>query len=230
MPVPIEGIVNHSFITTFKGLALPHTQEEIRHEPMFFGASVAFAREHGGPIMQDFLAALADAGWLWHDGIVDSRSHMLMPGWFPCIPGWHHDDVPRPPVEVGQHFASMGQPDYVTPRYRSEHVLCLTGAEHAPTEFALGRVHLPPVADDDVIYRVWHNVVQEAVDAGRLRVRTAREGELIHFDDRALHQGVPAVSSGWRNFIRISRGSDRKPANEFRHLTQVYLAAPMAGW
>ncbi len=227
MPVPSEGLLCKSSVSTLDFLE-PHTQEEIRHEPAFFGASVAFARERGGPIMQDFLDKLPDI--FGEGGVIDSRSHMLMPGWFPCIPGWHHDDVPRPPVPVGQHFAAGGQPDYVNPAYRSRHVMVLVGAAVAPTQFARGTIHLPHVPDGEVIYRHWHNVVDEAVASGALRVREAQEGELLSFNDRSLHQGVPARFSGWRHFIRISFGSDRKPVNELRGQTQVYLPAPMAGW
>lgn len=224
MPVPHDGLINDSRSKIVGMLQRAHSTEEIRHEPMFFGATIEYAFEHGGPIVRDFITSLLAVAPEFKDGIIDSRSHMLMPGWFPCIPGWHHDDVPRPADD------SSGQPDYINPRYRSQHILCLVGAKHAPTQFAHGRIHLPHVPDDQVIYGNWHHVVEDAVKQGRLDVVEAQEGALHYFDDRTLHQGVPAVTSGWRHFIRISIGGDRRPANEIRAQVQVYLPAPMAGW
>lgn len=60
---------------------------------MFYRADMGFAWKHGGPITQDFLGLLPQD---WYDSpvTIDSRVHMLMPGWYPCIPGMHHDDIP----------------------------------------------------------------------------------------------------------------------------------------
>lgn len=107
-------------------------EQYVKNEPMLFSATPKFAWENGGPITRDFLAlffgiSLADeASWVLRDSKVgnycfDSRVHMLMPGWFPCIPGWHHDDVPR--------SCSDGQPNYSTPEYSSKHCLALVNYE-----------------------------------------------------------------------------------------------------
>jgi hypothetical protein len=76
------------------GSGLPYaTQDEIKREPMLHRATAQFALENGGPLTRSFLLSLQLA---WSaDILVDSRVHMLMPGMWPCIPGWHHDDVPR---------------------------------------------------------------------------------------------------------------------------------------
>lgn len=39
----------------------------------------------------------------------DIKVHMLMPGQYPCIPGWHHDMVPRD--ESGRQDYSLVRPD-----------------------------------------------------------------------------------------------------------------------
>lgn len=103
--------------------------ETVKNEPMFFSSDVNYAYENGGPITKRFLDLLP---YRFNTGVFDSRVHMLMPGWVPCIPGWHHDDVPR--------TRSDGQPDYENMAYKSEHVMGLVNGDLAPTQFAVGRI------------------------------------------------------------------------------------------
>lgn len=203
---------------------------DIKNEPMFFNASYDFAYEHGGTITRSFLSALPD---LWKKDVVfDSRVHMLMPGWYPAIPGFHHDDVPRPEIPAGQHFITAGQPDYDNPRYRSEHILGLVNAETCPTVFALGSCTMPAVPEGELIYRRWHQEVERLISEGRLEVVEAPSNQLIYFDCDTFHTGVKARSNGWRWFGRISRNTDRVKniTNEIRNQVQVYLEFPMEGW
>lgn len=113
------------------------SDKNIKNEPMFFNSDFQFAYENGGEITKAFLNALPD-NWKVRDLVFDSRVHMLMPGWYPAIPGWHHDDVPRAPIPTGQHFITAGQPDYDNPRYRSEHIMGLVNADVCPTQFIVG--------------------------------------------------------------------------------------------
>lgn len=203
---------------------------DIKNEPMLFNSSYAFAFENGGNITRSFLSALPD---LWKDDVVfDSRVHMLMPGWYPAIPGFHHDDVPRPEIPVGQHFITAGQPDYDNPRYRSEHILGLVNAEICPTVFALGSCTMPAVEDGELVYRKWHLEVERLISEGLLEVVEAPSNKLIYFDCDTFHTGVKARSNGWRWFGRISRNTDRakNTTNEIRKQAQVYLEFPMEGW
>ena len=203
----------------------------IKNEPMFFNCSADFAWQRGGPITRSFLDALP-VDWQDAKTVFDSRVHMLMPGWFPAIPGYHHDDVPRPPIPVGQHFATAGQPDYDAPRYRSQHILGLVNAGIAPTQFAVGRCTMPPVLGEDLIYRRWHHEVEKLIEAGGMECVFAPDRQLIAFDCDAFHQGTKAVASGWRWFGRISRATERANTvtNEIRRQAQVYLEFPMEGW
>jgi hypothetical protein len=52
---------------------------------------------------------------------------------------------------------------------------------------------------------------------------SAKEGQMIKFNDRALHRGTLAVGNGWRHFIRISQCTNRQVLNEIRSQVQVYL-------
>src|SRR5580700_1237659 len=99
----------------------------VKNEPMLFNCDFDAAWRLGGPITRYFIDAVLRAGGFgspaeaprYFDApiIVDTRVHMLMPGWYPCIPGWHHDDVPRTRAD--------GQPDYVTPVYKARHAMAM---------------------------------------------------------------------------------------------------------
>lgn len=207
------------------------TNEQIKNEPMFFNCDLKYAYEHGGPITRSFIDNLPD-DWKNCDTIFDSRVHMLMPGWYPAIPGWHHDDVPRPAIPTGQHFITAGQPDYDNPRYKSEHIMGLVNADVCPTEFALGECTMSAIPDGELIYRKWHEEVKECIDKTILERVKAKDRTLYEFNWETFHTGVRAESNGWRWFGRISRNTDRTNniTNEIRVNAQVYLEFPMEGW
>lgn len=190
----------------------PAAQYEIKREPMLFTCNLEHAVELGGALTSD---------WMGADLSIDSRVHMLMPGWFPCIPGWHHDDVPRERAD--------GQPNYVDPSYHSEHIMALFG-DASLTEFAIGTAGFDDVPIGSVFYREWHSKVEEHIRDGKLSRIITPESRLINFDAHTWHQGTPATKSGWRFFIRATRNGNPKRANELRQQTQVYMPAPMAGW
>lgn len=197
-------------------------KKQIADEPMFYRANAAFAYENGGIITKAFLENLPE-DWRNCDVTIDSRSHMLMPGWYPCIPGFHHDDVPRTRID--------GQPNYENPG-EAEHLMGLVNGHICPTEFAVGQVELEEVPIGQLVYRQWHKDVERAISDGVLFSETAKSGRYIQFDNFSFHQGVGAVRSGWRWFIRVSRKTDRAKdcKNEIRKQTQVYMKDPMQGW
>lgn len=80
------------------------TDNEVKNEPMLFSCDRDASIALGGPITKAFLDSLYPEFLNHPDFILDTRVHMLMPGWFPCIPGYHHDDVPR--------NNTNGQPNY----------------------------------------------------------------------------------------------------------------------
>lgn len=207
------------------------SNDQIKKEPMFFNSSLEYAEVYGGPITQSFIQSLP-YDWHYDDCVFDSRVHMLMPGWYPAIPGFHHDDVPRPEIPVGQHFATAGQPDYDNPRYKSEHILGLVNADVCPTEFATGDCTMPKIEDGELIYRVWHKEVENLLKSGGLDRVKAKDRTMYQFDWQTFHSGQKSVSNGWRWFGRVSRKTDRinHITNEIRQQAQVYLEFPMDGW
>ena len=206
------------------------TQDEVRREPMLFNCDAASAARLGGPITRAFLSRLPE-DFVGGPLVVDTRVHMLMPGWYPCIPGWHHDDVPRTRAD--------GQPNYGPDQDRSEHVSCLVGIDVARTKFATGTAHFSEVPVGSVVYDAWHREVVSKIRAGVLRGWRAPMGALVRFDDRTWHRGAAATGNGWRWFGRASRYFDgrghridrRNPrTNEVRSQVQIYMARANAGW
>jgi hypothetical protein len=199
------------------------TKEEISNEPMFYRASKEFALENSGPITKSFLENMPE-DWQNVPVTIDTRVHMLMPGWYPCIPGMHHDDIPRTRID--------GQPNYTEPNYNADHLMGLVNGDIAPTEFAVGKIDLEIPEIGSLVYREWHPKVMEAIENNTLESVSAESYKYIQFNNYAFHQGTKAVSSGWRWFIRVSRNTERalNCKNEIRKQVQVYMENPMEGW
>lgn len=197
--------------------------DQIKNEHMFFNSDLDFAFDKGGPITRNFINNLPKD---WHNDVVfDSRVHMLMPGWYPAIPGYHHDDVPR-------NGTKNGQPNYDNPEYLSEHIIGLVNADVCPTHFAVGEAEFKSVLEGALVYRQWHKEVIDHIEAGNLSKWEAPDRTLLKFDWQTWHTGTQAVGNGWRWFGRVSRktGRSKSITNEIRVNAQVYLEFPMEGW
>lgn len=196
-------------------------QDIIKNEPMFFNCDVDFCLYNGGPITTAFIAALP-LDWKDNGVVIDSRVHMLMPNWYPCIPGWHHDDVAR---------GKNGQPNYKDMPYRAQHVMGLVNGDICPTKFAIGEFNLPLI-ESGTVYKEWHKAVEKEIGLKTVKEVSAESGRLIQFDWQTFHSGQKAIANGWRWFCRVSRGTDRTKSitNELRRQSQVYLEFPMEGW
>lgn len=196
------------------------TQNVIKNEVMFFNSDLNFAFENGGPITRHFIDNLP-SDWANANPVLDSRVHMLMKNWFPCIPGFHHDDVPR--------STPTGQPNYINPEYRSEHLLGLVNGDICPTIFIHDTVNVSEPNFNILQYQQWHKDIDAQPSLKRIE---AESGKYIQFDCDAFHTGSKARGNGWRWFIRLSRNTDRQKniTNEIRRQVQVYMENPIEGW
>jgi hypothetical protein len=234
------------------------TTDQVKNEPMMFNARADWANDHGGPITQDFIRRLywdnnrylGDYGssndLSLADIVIDSRVHMLMPGWYPCIPGFHHDDVPRlrsdgqpwyPDNQWELHVRSDVVDDEIhlerdSGFYRSNHAMAMYGDNICPTQFALGQAEFPSVPHGQILYKIWHPVVEQHLASGTLEEWFAPMHQIVYFDDRSWHTGQAANGNGWRFFIRASwyTGRVENVTNEIRRQVQVYMENPMEGW
>ena len=201
----------------------------IKNEPMLFNCDFRHAEKHGRQITHKFLDLLPEE-FTQGPVVIDTRVHMLMPSWYPCIPGWHHDDVPR--------SLPNNQPNY-NDTLRSKHCMALVNPAASATEFAIGEASFPEPTPTNV-YKPWHNHIDKLITEQKLILHRVKDQNLIVFNDRTWHQGTPAVQFGWRWFgrasiytrdgVRVERPNAR--TNEVRKQVQVYIPHNMLnnGW
>ena len=116
---------------------------------------------------------------------IDSRVHMLMPGWMPCIGGWHCDDFYRP-GQVGNH-ATGGpvQPDLEgiirDEKYSKHHALVI--GDTAPTEFITTpfNLEIPTIKPGENLYKKFDQLIEQELESfiGTYRCRNCHEEETI---------------------------------------------------
>lgn len=209
-------------------------QDEIRHQPQLFRASAEYAYRLGGPYMRSFINSLPLSKDFKYISI-DSRVHMLMPGWLPCIGGWHCDDFWRP---TGKQPDLEGMPD-------SRHHTLVLGYT-AMTEFISEPFELEVPGESQLQGRNLYGVLGarlngmlssiDSDDRPRLgappflRTTKCESGSVVTFDNRVFHRGTVADKSGWRLFIRATESNHWEPKDEIRTQTQVYLLESEVGW
>ena len=204
----------------------------VKSEPMLYRADPRFALANGGPITKEFVTRLLELNEVQDlkpgEIVIDSRVHMLMRGWFPCIPGWHQDDVPRSLGPAGW------QPNYdaYNPKKPTQLLMAVIDAHDAPThsltEFCTGVVDVPWPLDVSVtVYGAWDSYLNSLP---KLATKRIESGDLIRFDSNSMHRGTPAHEHGFRYFIRAFWHTHEKPANEVRRNANVYMQWSTAGW
>lgn len=206
-------------------MASSASARKIENEPMLFNADREFADRNGGPILKDLLIQVSPLIPRDAPLSIDTRSHMLMRGWYPAIPGWHHDDVDR---------GENGQPDYDGDWLHENRIMICVAldADDAPTGSLTEWVDEPvnlrwPLPDDEPVYRYW----DQQIDQEGFRTHTYPSGTIIRFTQESLHRAVPAAGSGWRWFCRITVNPGPRPdAPKVRKQTQVYLPTINKGW
>jgi len=193
-------------------------ENEIRQLPQFFRADADMAWRLGGPRVR---RVLQDANFLarWKYISIDSRVHMLMPGMYPCIPGWHCDDFYRPEREPELRKLTSNAP--------SEHAAIVFGKVARTVYLTSVLDWTPQWSYGEHLYGVAHDFIEALKDK---TARAVLNGELVWFSPLTWHQGAPAADQGWRFFMRITGSNHWEPKNELRTQTQVYLTKPFAGW
>ncbi len=188
---------------------------------MLFACDVNYAYKNGGPITRRFISEFPE-DFFNRKVIIDSKVNMLMEGWYPAIPGFHIDDIPR--------SRSDGQPNYLNPEYRSKHVAAVVG-DCSLTSFILGTsIEVSDVDVGQKVYAKWNKEIRAQVENGTVEERSIGEGELVEFGWGDFHKANPATKRGWRLFIRASKDTARPIFNEKRTQVQVYLPCINAGW
>lgn len=203
--------------------------DEIRRLPQFFRADAEYVYKLGGSTYRAILDA-APLGRRRRYVSIDSRVHMLMPGFFPCIPGWHCDDFLRTDPPPGQpRFRDISE----RPELESEHHAILLG-KTAATEYACAPITLPDwIVTGTSVYADADRDIESHAD-GRLgrddQTLIAPFGSFVSFGALVWHRGHAATMHAWRLFVRITESDHWQPRNEMRTQVQVYLTEPSKGW
>jgi hypothetical protein len=213
-----KSIIFHSNIKKLGLYMNKFSEDEIKNEPMFYRSSYDFVINNCGPIMNDFLSKVPKK--FLTNCLIDSRSHMLMEGFWPCIPGWHHDDVPR--------TLPNKQPDYRNINNNAKFIMALVNSSLSPTEFLIGNIILPDIKTK--IYKRWNPIINKEINEKKINSIIIDNDELIYFDNNTIHQGTRATKFGWRWFVRLTVNSTLKPENEIRKQVQIYLDDYTIGW
>lgn len=219
----MKVIFNPSGITPWGHISSnnPESFDEniIKKTNQLFMADYDFAYKMGGPFVRSFLEfmpRIIPHGYNW---VIDSKVHMLKPGWYPGIPGWHLDFAPG-----WENIVNFSKVDV-----REQH-FCAISHGHSRTEFLNQPIELN-VFDVPKI----NGLLSKQVDAlyPHLRKFNAYPGTIYKFSQLDLHRVTGATSSGWRLFVRASITKLRKPVNEIRNVgSQVYILADdeHSGW
>lgn len=206
--------------------------QDMNETTMFWRGTPQHLVENAGPLtaaltqellaLEAFTQAVNNAGE--HTVLVDTRISMITaPGWYPSIPGWHGDYVPR---------GENGQPDLAAVDPRVQHFMILASTVENPvsaTEFLCDRVELQ--VDPDA---VWKSVNQQ-LQTKENRTQRVQQLTWYQFSQDALHQATPATTPGWRLFYRASilpvdHPNAQGPVNVIRRCTQIYMDVKTAGW
>lgn len=208
-----------TFVPSFQAIdhvnALP-TQRALKDEIMLYQASLEFAESNAGPIMSEFLYKLPSS--FKENIVIDSRVHYLQSGYYPAIPGYHLDWIPRKNNGTSPDLSVI--PDY-------QHIVMVV-AQTSLTEFVAENIDLPLlfVAPEERAF----SYANDTIKLSGVNTRHVENGDMVLFTSRDWHRPVPAEVDEWRYFIRASKVSHAKPKNQIRIQAQVYIPIEEASW
>lgn len=222
-----NNITSHTFPIGNKLSIYKFSISDIKSEPMLYQASTDFAKKNlpQDGITARFLTCLKDNSVEAPQGytiVLDTRSHMLMPGMYPAIPGWHCDNVPR---DENKNICL----DKVDPNIK-HFLMCLAPQDADPmsyTEFLVTPFTAYLKDHSDNVWRDLHTQIEKE----QRPTFNAINGQLFEFDQLSIHRATPAKQHGWRWFARASFVKlPFQHKNEIRQQSQVYLLSEENGW
>lgn len=207
------------------------SQDDIKNTQGLWNASFDDAFRFGGDVTRAALQAMNLRGDKKHI-VVDVKTHMLMPGMIPAIPGWHTDGVPRggkslSPASGAPHIHM--QEGTESPRY---HLLVVGG--DCPTKFIASRNINLVTENLPNLYAGISSQVCEMDNKGLLDTYEAPDGQVVEWDWWELHTAQQARAAGWRYLIRVTETDYLEPQKDLRlvlrNQQQVYLPTEKFGW
>ena len=194
-------------------------------EPSIFSGTPDFVHHHGGPISKkitnsilDYINKLPE-----YYPTIDIRVQRLMPGMWPSIPGWHCDDFFR------RDYSS--QPDLHKPDSKVEHYTCIVSSE--PNVSRTEWIDAPLMAHidlDDEIVPVWRQLHREVEQQPSIKRSVLYEGQIVHFNQQAIHRASKCYRRGHRLFYRLSMRPRPSLGGMITTQQQVYIQSEESGW
>lgn len=197
-----------------------------------WNASLDDAIRYGGDVTRDAIQAMNLRFDRKHI-VVDTKVHMLMPGWSPAILGWHTDGAPR---DANKNPQGKGEPDTFAQegddRFNRYHILvtgtgCLTQYLNKPLSVPI------PSEPSGAVYSEMSQFVQAHVKDHPEDVSTFPTCTVMEFDWWDIHTGVIATKNEWRYLIRVCETDYYEPRKDLREVirlqSQIYSPVNF-GW
>lgn len=213
------------------GKSIEHPSDDIiKNTPALWNASLDDALKYGGELTRAAIGALnlkGDRKYI----VVDTKVHMLMPRFYPAIPNWHTDGVPRGEElrpEVKKVPNIQAQEWMSTSRF---HLLvtgfgCLTQFITKPIELDV------PDKPDTSLNRMINEQTQNIVENREGMFITIPSCTAVEFDWWDIHRGVAARDHEWRFLIRVTETDHMEPQTDLRQIIrtqqQVYVPQDIA--
>lgn len=199
---------------------------EIKNIPQFYRTDVDMAYRLGGKFIKEFLHTIPKTDYRYIS--IDTKVHMLKPGWYPCIPGWHCDDFHR--------VNNIPQLSKVKEDAPSLHYGVVIG-KSSFTEFLKYPIELPNEKEisfysssDKPIYGIYSDLLDAIIKQKKAETFKVKSGVPFEFSTLDFHRGVQCEIPEWRLFLRVTQSNHRNPKNEIRNQSQVYLRDINIGW
>jgi hypothetical protein len=254
----MQVLFNRSPLATAGSIEQP-TNDEVKDTPSLWNASLEDAVKYGGDLTRAALSAMSLVGDKRYV-IVDTKVHMLAPGQFPALPGWHTDGTPRLASHVGVENWHAASAELETDEERRR----VYGATLHPQNKGLPVIAAQEVLDSPRFHLlvtgtgcltqfldepVWIDVpdepsrelykqvtrrVRELVESGERKGFDMPSCTAVEWDWWALHQAQAAQEVEWRFLIRVTESDHNEPQTDLRKVirtqNQVFVPGLDAGW
>jgi hypothetical protein len=205
--------------------------EVLKNTPQLWNASLDDALRYGGDLTKAAIGAM-DLKFDRKYIVVDTKIHMLMPGFYPAIPNWHTDGVPRG-VELrpeAKDWPNIHAQESMTP---SRYHLLVTG-DGCLTQFATTPIMLNTQLGSPTynLYEDLNDQLKYADDEEK-GVISAPSCQVLTWDWWQLHRGIQATKHEWRYLIRVTETDHMSPQTDLRQIlrTQIQVYVPESfGW
>lgn len=206
------------------------SDEVIKNTLALWNCDLDTAVKYGGPLTRAALGGMNLRGDR-KNIIVDTKTHMLMPGFYPGIPGWHTDGVPRgpernPAAKADPDIFAQEEMEAEAPRYH----LLVTGTI-CPTMFATTpnmKLEVPDGPDASL-----YKVITERMQENTFDYMVTEPSTVYEWDWWQLHTAQAATAHGWRFLIRVTETNHFEPQTDLSKIirTQQQVYVPEAfGW